>query len=102
MTKLPTVRNLQARLAKIEALPAADLARLRKAVDAASSQFCTLMIDAGRGMWRPTETRAAAKAGDPMAIGYVEIMDAHLVLCSEENQRRRYHGTLRPWRKVAA
>ena len=98
--KFPAIRNLTARLTRLQALTSTEFLRLKTQVDAASSQCCTLMIEAGRGCWRPTETRLAAKAGDALAIAYVAIMDAHIDLRSEEDQRRRYHGTLRPWKRV--
>jgi hypothetical protein len=98
--KAPTVRNLAARLARIESLTASQFSDLDKAAARASSEFCRLFIEAGRGNDRPSDIRAAAALGDALAAAYVVIMDAELTIRFEREWRLRYSGTLKPWRKA--
>lgn len=98
----PTVRNMAARIGKRATLSAAELSNLIKQVEAASSRLTTVFIEAGRGHWRPNnEISDAAKAGDAMAAHYVMLNTAKLDLYDEEKARLRYHGGLRPIKRVA-
>jgi hypothetical protein len=98
MKKLPTVRNFEVRLAKLSKLSAAELAKFEGAVCVASSQLCGLFIETGRGHWRPNdEIKAAAAAGDAMAMTWRALENARFEIVSEKNHRLRMHGSLRPW-----
>lgn len=80
---------------QLQQLQPATLERKLAAANARRTAANDALIDAGRGHELASETRAAAKLGDPLAIAWCAAQDAHLDLLFERKRRIEYHGTTR-------
>jgi hypothetical protein len=77
----------------ITKLSAAKLQALYDKRSAACSVNCSKLIDAGRGMERPTEIRTKT---DALSLEYVALAEAFYAVVAEMDARKRYHGSLKP------
>lgn len=84
-----------------KALELMSATEIQKAYDAASakiSAMCDEFISAGRGHERPVDIR---KMTDPLAMSHNAIYAAFDAIVSERDDRKRYHGSLKPIRRAA-
>lgn len=83
-------------------LSAAKLQALYEKRSAISHATCKAAIAAGFGHMRGSEIRemAATAAAPEWAKDYVAAHDAFFAVVDEQNERKRYHGSMRPIKRA--
>ena len=73
----------------LDMMTAAEIKRAYDKASAVTSQICTALIEAGRGMERGSETRAKS---DSLSLDYIRENDRFCAIVNEIEARKRYHG----------
>lgn len=73
----------------LDMMTASEIAKAYDKARKTTSDICTKLINAGRGMERGNETRQKT---DPLSLEYIRENDRFNAIVNEIEARKRYHG----------